>query len=242
MRYAHKVFHLDEHIEREELYKSINNYISQYSSELDVPTIKISCKKDLENYYKNSSIRFTNEGYYEKNIFGWKYGELGIWASNVNAYKKFLETDLDYLILMEDDIVYIDGFFENLILYMSQLPDAWDAFFYYNPSHYDDEVCFSPIDTNPLPSVVSGLSLNNSDICEVYQNWSMLCYIINRRSAKKILDDVTVNPINLPLDHYFLRQRKKYNSYTIAKKSKMYCNIAILESTFQNKQKREVLK
>ena len=230
MKFSHKVFHLDKDIEREHLYKSINDYIGQYSSELDSPTIEISCREHLDNFYNTSDIRFSNTGYEFNNEIGWRFGELGIWASNIAAYKKFLETDSDCLILIEDDIEYMPGFFDNLLYYMSQLPNDWDAFFYYAPDNGSHNVSQEFLTIEP----------DKINICKTYQDWSCLCYIINRNTAKRILDDI-VNPINLPLDYYFFRQPDKYNAYTVKPTSKLYCRIANMKSTFQHKQKREVL-
>jgi len=230
MKFTHKVFHLEKDVERENLYKSMNEYISQYSSELDTPTIEISCKEDLEKFYIDSNVRFTNTGYEFDNQIGWRFGELGVWASNIKAYTKFLETDADFLILMEDDIEYFLGFYENLVYYMSQLPESWDAFFYFAPDNGNFDLSYESL----MPD------LGKSDICKTYQDWSCLCYVINRDTARKILIDIN-RPISLPLDYYFFRQPDKYNSYTVKTTSKLYCRIAKMQSTFQHKQKREVL-
>ncbi len=227
-KFVHKIFHLDKHIEREHLYKLINDYIGQYSFGVGTPTVEISCKEELDNFCTNHNINFKKEGSRMETEQGWKWGEVSLWAGNILAYKKFLETDSDYLILIEDDIEYIDGFFENLVRYISLLPNDWDTFFYYNSSHNNFSLkdLFSP---------------DSHDVCRVEQSWSTLCYVINKKSAKKILDDIQNNFIDLPIDHYFLLQPHKYNSYTVSKNSKMYCKIANLESTFQNSQKREIL-
>lgn len=221
-KFSHKVFHLDKHVEREHLYKLINDYIKQYSFEIDTPTVEISSKEELNDFCINYNINFKKEGYRIESEQGWRFGELGLWIGSILAYKKFIETDFDYLILIEDDIEYIDGFFENLVRHILQLPNDWDTFFYYNSDHRNS-------------------SASNSGVCRVNQSWSTLCYVVNKRSVKKILDDIKNNPIDLPIDHYFLLQPHKYNSYTVSKNSKMYCKIANLESTFQNKQKREML-
>jgi GR25 family glycosyltransferase involved in LPS biosynthesis len=224
MKFSHKIFHLEKDNEREHLYRDMSEYISQYSSELITPTIEISSQKDLNDLYNKTNIRFTDEGYEFDNETGWRFGELGIWASNIYAYKNFLETDSDYLILMEDDIEYLDGFFENLIKYMSQLPEDWDLFFYYAPDNKNDWTIQS----------------DNLDICKAYQDWSCLCYVINRNTASKILKDLS-NPISLPIDYYFFKQPEKYNSYTVKTSSRLYCRIADMESTFQTKQQRKAI-
>lgn len=221
MKFSHKIFHLDKDIERYHLYKNMNEYISQYSSELNTPTIEISSNEDLKKIYNESNIRFSNLGYEFDGECGWRFGELGIWASNIFAYENFLKTDSDYLILMEDDIEYLPDFFESLIKYMSQLPEDWDVFFYYNPNNDNSWTIQS----------------DGIDICKAFQDWSCLCYVINKNTAKKVLSDIS-NEINLPIDYYFLRQSEKYNSYTVKTNSRLYCRIADMESTFQTKQDR----
>lgn len=225
MKFTHKVFHLDKDVQRNDLYNAMNLYMSQYSKELNSNTVSISNKEELDIFcLSNPKINFYTNGYEFDNEVGWRYGELGIWASNISAYKNFLKTDSDYLILMEDDIVYREGFFENLVLYLKQLPESWDVFFYYRPKN----------------SITPDIDSEYKDVCKAYQDWSCLCYVINRVTAKRILDDVELNPITLPIDYYFLKQNK-YDCYTVKPDSKLYCEIADMESTFQTKQQRKVL-
>ena len=226
MKFSHKIFHLEKDTQREDLFNSMNEYISQYSQELDTPTVSISNDLELEKFCSNNPhVNFDKNGYEFNNEIGWRYGELGIWASNLTAYANFLKTDTDYLILMEDDIEYFPGFFENLVKYMSQINEDWDAFFYYAPGNTNTGE-FYP---------------EEKDVCRAYQDWSCLCYIINKKSAEKIINDISNNLISMPIDYYFFRQPEKYICYTVKPTSKLYCKISGFESTFQTKQQRKVL-
>ena len=226
MKFSHKVFHLEKDIQREDLFNSMNSYISQYSEELNTPTINISGDTDIENFYSEYPfVKFDKAGYEFNSESGWRYGELGIWASNISAYINFLKSDKDYLILMEDDIEYSEGFFENLVKYMSQIDEEWDLFFYYAPGNTNAGE-FYP---------------EEKDVCRSYQDWSCLCYVINRKAAQKVIDDLYDNVISLPIDYYYFRQPEKYVCYTVKTTSKLYCKISGLESTFQTKQKRKAL-
>ena len=226
MKFSHKVFHLEKDIQREDLFNSMNSYISQYSEELNTPTINISSDTDIENFYiQHPFVKFDKAGYEFNSESGWRYGELGIWASNISAYINFLKSDKDYLILMEDDIEYSKGFFENLVKYMSQIDEEWDLFFYYAPGNTNAGE-FYP---------------EEKDVCRSYQDWSCLCYVINRKAAQKVIDDLYDNVISLPIDYYYFRQPEKYVCYTVKTTSKLYCKISGLESTFQTKQKRKAL-
>lgn len=226
MTFCHKVFHLEEHTQREDLYNAMNNYMNTYSDELETPTIKISNYQEFAKFCSdNQRIRFDKKGYEFNNESGWRFGEIGIWASNIAAYKNFLNSDYDYMVLMEDDIEYSDGFFENLESYMSEIEEDWDLFFYYAPGN-----------TN-----TGEVYVGEKNICRSYQDWSCLCYVINKKAAQKVMDDINNNPISLPLDYYFFRQPEKYICYTVKQTSKLYCKISGLESTFQTKQQRQVL-
>jgi len=227
MKFTHKVFHLEKDVQREELFSSMNDYIGQYSEELNTNTINISNDTDIEDFCRQYPfIKFDKAGYEFNSESGWRYGELGIWASNISAYINFLKSDKDYLILMEDDIEYFPGFFENLVKYMSQIDEEWDLFFYYAPGNTNTGE-FYP---------------EEKDVCRSYQDWSCLCYVINRKAAQKVIDNLYDNIISLPIDYYYFRQPEKYICYTVKPTSKLYCKISGLESTFQTKQQRKVLK
>jgi len=130
-KFSHKVFHLEKDVEIETYFKKMNKYLAQFSEEIDTPTIHISSSEEINYFYKNSIFRFNPTGYEFAGEKGWKYGEIGIWYSTIFAYVNFLEkTDSDYLILDEDDIEYKDGFFDNLVIYLSQIKVTWDVFFY----------------------------------------------------------------------------------------------------------------
>jgi hypothetical protein len=227
MKFTHKVFHIEGNKERYEKVTSINNYLSSYSKPLVTPTIKISSIEDYNKFLKENSAFVPDPyGYSLNREQGWRYGEIGIWASNWTAWHKFLESDSDYLILMEDDIVYSDNFMEMLTNYISQLPENWDAFH-----------AFSPADQFHKYGYLN--EINADDVCKAYQDWSCLCYIVSRSGAQKLIDNS--NRFNLPLDWYMFRQHHIFNVYTIKPLSKFPCTLLPTESTFQNIQKREII-
>jgi len=135
MKFTHKVFHLDGDESRDSAVVSINEYMSSYSKLLVTPTIRIS-NKDQYDYFLQSNPGFTPDpyGYSLNGEQGWRFGEIGIWASNWTAWNNFLKSDADYLILMEDDITYSNSFMEIIINYMYQLPEGWEAFHAFAPA------------------------------------------------------------------------------------------------------------
>lgn len=227
MKFAHKVFHIESNERRSELVKSINDYLYSYSKVLITPTIKVSSKEDCDAFLKdNTNFVPDPYGYSLNGEQGWRYGEIGIWASNWTAWHNFLKSDAEYLILMEDDIIYYDGFMDIIINYMSQLPDNWDVFH-----------AFSPADQ--FGKYNSEHEIGSDDICKSYQDWSCLCYIITRDAAQKMINN-SYN-FKLPLDWYMFRQTDLFNVYTIKPSSEFPCTLLSGESTFQTTQKREVI-
>ena len=227
MKFTHKVFHIEGNNLRSDLVKSINDYLYSYSKTLITPTVKISCKEDYDVFTKDNPGFIPDlNGYNINGEQGWRFGEIGIWASNWTAWHNFLKSDAEYLILMEDDIAYGNGMMDMIINYMSQLPDGWEIF---HP--------FSPADQ--FGKYNSSHNIGVDDVCRSYQDWSCLCYIITRDAAQKMIN--YSNRFKLPLDWYMFRQTDLFSVYTLKPSSEFPCTLFPTESTFQTTQKREVI-
>lgn len=226
MKFAHKVFHIDKYTERSNMVLSINQYLSNYSIELETPSIEISNLEDIKNFIDNHpDFIIDRNGYNLDNVQGWKMGEIGILASNYTAWKNFLNTDYDILILMEDDIEYNDNFFSLLTKYISELPENWDMFSFFVPADQYNKY---------------NLELSYSDnTAKVYQDWSCLCYLLSRSGAEKSIS--LMNNNSLPLDWFYYRQKEKFNIFSIKPDSQQGCTLAKVESTFQSKHTREII-
>ncbi len=226
--YTHKVFHTDGlDVRRSKLTESINEYLSGDSIVLDTPTFKISNREEYDKFLlDNPHFKPDTNGYELDGLSGWKMGEIGIWASNWTAWMKFLKSDQEYLILMEDDIVHNENFLPLINYYISQLPENWDVFH-----------AFSPADQ--FGKYNDTYDIGARDICRAYQDWSCLCYVINKSGAKKLL--LNADMFNLPLDWYMFRQQDKFNVYTIKPTSEFPCTLMALESTFQSDEVRKPL-
>jgi GR25 family glycosyltransferase involved in LPS biosynthesis len=227
MKFTHKIFHSEGDSFRDSAVNSLNEYMYSYSKLLITPTVKISNQDQYDSFIKNNPSFIPNlYGYNLHGEQGWRFGEIGIWASNWTAWHNFLKSDADYLILMEDDITYSTDFMEIIINYMQQLPEGWEIFH-----------AFSPADQ--FHKYSDWHNLGADDICIAYQDWSCLCYIITRDAAKKMISNS--NMFELPLDWYMFRQHHLFKTYTIKPTSEFPCTLLASESTFQNKQKREII-
>lgn len=220
-KYCFKIFHLPEvsttNAIRKENFLELNKYLSNHLKQLDTPTIHISNRKQFFDF---------NEKHHLLNpISKFKWGELGIWASNLIAYQNLLKSDFESALLIEDDILIEDKdrFLNILFQQIYQLPDDWDMFSFYCPeSEYKR---FKPEKHYEKKSVVPA-----------YQDWSLLCYVINRKCAQKVLDDINKNGITLPIDHYFYRNKEMFKIYCLSPDTEKGCSMIETESTFQNVQ------
>jgi GR25 family glycosyltransferase involved in LPS biosynthesis len=138
-------------------------------------------------------------------------GVIGVWASNYTAYKNFLETDKDILILFEDDIVLSKNFKSVLDSYLMQLPESWEFFSPFVPS--DSLFAYNEIKH----------SFNNDSLtCLSYQQWSCATYVVNRAGAKRAIENIESMGITAPIDWYIFNFRMKqeddqirFNTYTV---------------------------
>jgi GR25 family glycosyltransferase involved in LPS biosynthesis len=68
-------------------------------------------------------------------------GELGIWVSTINVWKYMAQNHIDYLLVLEDDVLLDSDFTKNLQLCMEDLPDNFDflSLYYFKEHNWEDE-------------------------------------------------------------------------------------------------------
>jgi len=226
MKFTHKVFHLEEAVERQQYVNNINAYLKPHSVELDTKTIKISNQEEfIENILENKDFVLDFNGYNLDSIQGWRYGEIGLWLSNFLAWKKFLDSDADCGIFMEDDIVFKENFIDLLKQYLLEIPNNWDAFFFAVP-----EGQFHKYN-------VHGIDIGLKNICRVYQDHWMLCYVLSKNGASKAINSAK-SGVSLPVDWHFFRQKHLFNSYSIKPTSEFGCFGSPTETTFQTQPRK----
>lgn len=214
MKLCYNIFHIDGLGESSSLRKDLSNrVIARLLGNIDRLNTKAVLINNQESYEK-----FKKEVFDLKPHFEFKFGEMGVWASNVLALLNFIESDYDAIMLMEDDIDIAPNFYPLLMEYISSLPDDWDVFSYF--VHKNQFGRYNEIS-------------NNSKIVKAYQDWSMLCWIITKDCAKKIIEDISINGINMPIDWYIFRQPDKFNSYTLSPVAERGCELYETSSTFQ---------
>jgi len=156
-------------------------------------------------------------------------GVVGVWASTYLAYKKFLESDKNLLIIFEDDIVISKNFKGIAEMYLNQLIPLWDFFSFFVP----DDSLFAYNESEH--------DLGEENICKSYQQWSCASYAVSRRGAEKAIADVKSRGINCPVDWYIFNFRMKqeenqmkFNTFTV--KPQVYKPIKFLSEAAQHSQ------
>jgi GR25 family glycosyltransferase involved in LPS biosynthesis len=137
-------------------------------------------------------------------------GVIGVWASNYLAYKKFLESDYDTLIIFEDDILVSKNFKEIVTMYMQELMPIWDFFSFFVP----DDSLFAYNE--------AAHDIGEEFTCRSYQQWSCAGYAVSRKGAQRAVEDVESRGINCPIDWYIFNFRMKqeenqmrFNTFTV---------------------------
>lgn len=226
MKISYKMFHFDGNPERDLIYNNTKLIFGKYN-ELQTDTYKITCFEEYKNFCKdNPRFKVNPNGYNLHGEQGWRYGEIGIWASNWMAWNSLLESDYEYLVLMEDDLVCENNLPETIEQYIKECPENFDALYINVPGDQLDKYNSS-----------QDMSIN---ISKAYQDWSCACYVVQKSTIKNMIDFANTG-ISLPLDWFMFRQQHLFKIYTIKPESYKGCMTKHIDSTFQNKQERKIL-
>ena len=211
---TYEVFHTDtgNHL-RNKVYDEILNRVS-FLPKLNSPTYYLNTFDKVDEFTKdNPGFKVQTLEKYDANgkTFPSNSGICGIWASNYIAYKNFLNSDKEILIVFEDDVEISPNFKTVAKTYMKELPDDWEVFSFYVPND-------SLFAYNSAAHDVPGANF----ICKSYQQWAMCGYAVNRKSAQKIVDDIETKGIEAPIDWYLFNFRMHprflnitFNTYTV---------------------------
>jgi GR25 family glycosyltransferase involved in LPS biosynthesis len=227
-----EVFHTDTGNElRNKSYEGILKSMS-FLPRLNSPTMYLNTADKAETFI-NQTPKFKVNTVYDfckpGETFPPSSGVIGVWASNYLAYKKFLESDKDVLIIFEDDIVISNNFKTIAEMYIGELMPIWDFFSFFVP---DDSL---------FAYNQSEHDIGEEHICKSYQQWSCAGYAVSRRGAEKAVVDIESRGINCPVDWYIFNFRMKqeenqmrFNTFTV--KPQVYKPIKFLQEAAQYSQ------
>jgi GR25 family glycosyltransferase involved in LPS biosynthesis len=214
MNISYSIIHVDRDDNRKYLVNENKNYLDKYAVDLNSKTYGIYSIEDLDAYVdKDNGINI-------KNLNGFRYAEIGCLASHHMAWKTFYESSHDLVVILEDDIKIMDGFFENLIKNISLLPEDWDLFSTLVPS-------------GNFSYYKKKHDIGNKSVCRAYQgNWSG-GYVLNKSGAKKLLDSAIIG-ITKPVDIHIFYSPGLLNSYSVTPNSDMFLREIDLGTTIHN--------
>ena len=124
-------------------------------------------------------------------------GGLGCFLSHSNLAKQLLsDTTNDAYLIFEDDTTILPFTYNKITDALNNLPDDWDMVLFY--------------------TIRAVGRKSNNYFNKLKSFWGMNCYIINKKGAKKIIDEVKLNKIDGQIDCYLSRmiQQDKLNVYS----------------------------
>jgi hypothetical protein len=191
---AYQVLHLaGAGAERDACYADIRNFLGEPHF-LGSKTYSMSTREDYLRYQANNPefvvAEIPNHGV-DGSPWPKKWGQIGIWASTVDAYKKFLRSNYDYLLVIEDDVVLHANFSDRFSQITEELPNDFDFFSVFLPR---DTICRYQPEWHDIEG--------KNFITVAFQDWSTAAYLVSRKGARRVLEDVSLRGIDRPLDWY----------------------------------------
>ena len=220
-----EVFHTDTgNTLRNQSYDGILKSVS-FLPRLGSPTMYLNTLDKVENFinlHPDFKVNTVEDYCQPGETFPPSAGVVGVWASNYKAYKKFLESDYDTMLLFEDDILISKNFRAIAEIYLAELLPVWDFFSFFVP----DDSLFA---YNPAVH-----DMGDENTCHSYQQWSCAGYAVSRRGAEKAIADIESQGITAPIDWYIFNFRMKaeenqarFATYTV--KPDKYLPIKLLQ-------------
>lgn len=219
-----KIYSRNEKTTLSDFYENINIYSSKWVNTVPYHIIHINDKRIKSinrvkeimghdpveiksiNAFDNNQL----DSFYKENpIFKFEYlktGEVGCFASHFEAWKKLINSDMDNILIFEDDIIIYEDFFDKYNIALSNTPDNWDVISLYVDSNQYERFNQKDYANDHI----------NHYISRAYQDWSTLCYIISKNGAKKFIKFIEKNGIKQPVDWFIFRNGHEghFNVYT----------------------------
>jgi len=203
LKYRTFVINMDKDVER---YNKIASYYHNSDlSELPLERYSAVVGKNVEptDWLTDDAIndfkQVLNNGY-RTHHYQLTYGGIGCFLSHYNLAKQLLsEKNVDAYIVFEDDTAIPRNLLSHIETQMSELPEDWDYLMFYTIRANGDPI------TNKLNKLKSFWGLNG--------------YIINKKGARKLVEETNANKIDGQIDSYLSRmiQQNKMNIYSTKK-------------------------
>jgi len=204
LKYRTYVINMDKDVER---YNKIASYYHNSDlSELPLERYSAVDGKNVEPSYWltddaiNDFKQVLNNGY-RTHHYQLTYGGIGCFLSHYNLAKQLLseQKNIDAYIVFEDDTAIPRNLLSHIERNISELPEDWDYLMFYT------------IRANGEPST--------NKLNKLKSFWGLNGYIINKKGARKLVEETNTNKIDGQIDSYLSRmiQQKKMNVYATKK-------------------------
>ena len=203
MKYRTYVINMDKDVER---YNKIASYYHNSDfSELPLERYSAVVGKNVEptDWLTDDAIndfkQVLNNGY-RTHHYQLTYGGIGCFLSHYNLAKQLLsEKSVDAYIVFEDDTAIPRNLLSHIEKQISELPEDWDYLMFYT------------IRANGYPIT--------NKLNKLKSFWGLNGYIINKKGARKLVEETNANKIDGQIDSYLSRmiQQKKMNVYATKK-------------------------
>jgi hypothetical protein len=226
-----KIFHPEQAQQREQLFENARAMLAKHCEQLDTPDFYANSIEDVPAMLTQTpQLSFLPEGYWDTGnpMLGWTKGEIPIFLANYCAWKNFLITEHDFLVLCEDDITFHSYGVQLLKHYMSLLPDNWDVFSFYCPTgqyfkYREEEHKF-----------------DNGPLSRAYQDHHLLCYVVSRAGAEKLVSDAESHVIMDPIDWFIFYQNDLINIYTVKPREEHGVASVSMDSVVGHRQRQPI--
>lgn len=166
------------------------------SNKVTIPSFDARVEGSVEKFQKdNPKFKISWDGF--------KIGEIGCFISHYIAWNYLLNSELDELLIFEDDVFIDETFVKKYQLAINNVPEDYDVLSIFVDSNQHDR--FKESDKI------------NYYISKGYQDWSTLCYIISKQGAEKLCKYVEEIGMDHPADWFIFRKGHAgiFNVYTL---------------------------
>ncbi|CAH6421100.1 Glycosyltransferase family 25 (LPS biosynthesis protein) [uncultured virus] len=187
-----KVINLDRRNDRWETFEKLakEKFIIDYErySAIDGQNLKIN--ESINELFKN-------------NKFNWRKGIMGACLSHFNLWKSLIDDDVDYYLILEDDVKLEDGFEENIKKIHNQISTNYYPFIFLGYTT-DKEYIKEFYDHNLHEIIIYKLKF-------VKHIWGgIFAYFIHKNFAKSLVNDINNNGFIYPADTTILKYDDLY--------------------------------
>jgi GR25 family glycosyltransferase involved in LPS biosynthesis len=161
-------------------------------------------------------------------------GAYGLMLTHIQILEDAIKNNYSSILLLEDDVMFVDGFMEKFESKINFLPNDWDMF-YLGGNNIFELGTFIPV-TGDLNVIINKHNYKqlNHELVKTTHTQTTHAVAINNKFLKTLFDYINNNS-TLPVDnHQFLLQKMGYNAYVIMP------SIALQRPTFSDIERRYV--